>query len=329
MYFICLILFYCKFYNLLKIEIKGIIKNNNKNSKKNNNIDKIIKLKNKSFPPIKVKRKTGKIKANKKINSNNRTNKIIKNSKNNRNNSSLISILNNKKNKKSYKDFELNTLDYETAKINDKRTYVQYYISLLKEKELIIFSFFTKNDYNSRIIKNFLFFFFFGVHFTINALFFTDSTMHIIYKEEGLFNILHQLPQIIYSSLISSIINAIIKYLSLSQKNAMKLKFMEEPVLKEEYSKKIFSILNIKFCSYFILSFILLLFFWYYNTSFCGIYENTQIHLIKDSIISFILYLLYPFFKELLPGIFRVSALNSKKNKKCLFKFSQLIVLIC
>ena len=328
LYFICLMLFYCKFYDLLKIEIKEVIKIKNNNSK-NNNIDKSIKSKNKNFPPIKIKRKTGKIKANKKINSNSRTNKIIKK---NKNKSSLISIFNNKSNKnnkKSYKDFELNTLDYETAKIYDNRTYIQYYISLLKENQLIFFSFFTKNDYNSRIIKNFLFFFLFGVHFTINALFFTDATMHNIYKEEGIFNLSYQLPHIIYSSLISAIINSIIKYLSLSHKNVIKLKFIEEPILKEEYSQKIFSILNIKFCSYFILSFILLLFFWYYNTSFCGIYENTQIHLIKDSVISFGLYLIYPFFELLLPGIFRVSALNSRNDKKCLYKFSQLIVLIC
>ena len=339
-----------KLNKLIKIKKKqNNNENDNNNSKKKKIIDEIhedIKTNNKSFPPIKIKKKTQKIKINKKNNknkiknsvkkitinnetNNNKKNKNKRNNKNKRTKSSLISILNNKKNTKSYKDFELNTLDYETAKIYDKRTYTQYYISLLKENQLIIFSFFTKNDYNSRIIKNFLFFFFFGVHITINALFFTDSTMHKIYKEEGIFNISYQLPQIIYSSLISAVINAIIKYLSLSQQNAIKLKFMKDYGLKKEYSQKIFTILNIKFCSFFILSFILLAFFWYYNTSFCGIYENTQIHLIKDSLISFGLYLLYPFFKGLLPGIFRVPALSSRNNKKYLYKFSQLIGLIC
>ena len=35
----------------------------------------------------------------------------------------------------------------------DKRTFFQYYWSLLKTKHLIIFIFYTKTDYNSRIVK--------------------------------------------------------------------------------------------------------------------------------------------------------------------------------
>ena len=44
------------------------------------------------------------------------------------------------------------------------------------------------NDYNSQIIKIFLFFFFFSIDFVINALFFNDDTMHKIYEDEGKFN---------------------------------------------------------------------------------------------------------------------------------------------
>ena len=56
-------------------------------------------------------------------------------------------------------DKEINAFKYEEALKYDKRTYIQYYISLLKLKHLLIFCFITKNDYNSRIIKICLFFF--------------------------------------------------------------------------------------------------------------------------------------------------------------------------
>ena len=80
-----------------------------------------------------------------------------------------------------YNDNELNSLLYEKAILYDKRTFVQYYVSLLKNKHLLIFSFYSNNnDYNSQIIKIFLFIFFFAVHFTVNALFFNDNTMHKI-----------------------------------------------------------------------------------------------------------------------------------------------------
>ena len=42
-----------------------------------------------------------------------------------------------------------------------------------------------------------------------------------------------------------------------------------------------------KFIIFFFISFIFLFFFWYYLACFCAIYKNTQLHLIKDTIISF------------------------------------------
>ena len=66
--------------------------------------------------------------------------------------------------------------------------------------------------------------------------------------------------------------------------------------------------------------------FMYYITCFCGIYENTQIHLIKDSLISFELSLIYPFGTFLIPGIFRITALRAKnKDKEYQYKFSGFI----
>ena len=204
----------------------------------------------------------------------------------------------------------------------DKRTFFQYYISLLKINHLLIFSFIPNKDYNSRIIKFFLFFFYFTVHLSINALFFNDNTMHKIYIDEGNYNIIYQIPQIIYSSLISGVINTIIKYLSLSQDNIIELKQSKGKNNLEQKTKKLMYKLKIKFGLFFILSFLLLSFFWYYITCFCGIYRNTQIHLLKDSGISFAMSLLYPFGKSLLPGILRICGLKYKNEY--LYKISLL-----
>ena len=58
--------------------------------------------------------------------------------------------------------------------------------------------------------------------------------------------------------------------------------------------KNLMKKLKIKFILYFILTFILVTFFWFYVTCFCGVYINTQIHLIKDSLISFLTSQLIP-----------------------------------
>ena len=123
-----------------------------------------------------------------------------------------------------YNDYEFNNLKYEEALEYDHRSYCQYYIALLKYKQLLIFTFCTNSDYNSKIIKISLFFFFFALYFTVNALFFTDSTMHKIYVDKGQFDCNYQIPQILYSSIISSVIHNLFNFLSLSEKTILKLR---------------------------------------------------------------------------------------------------------
>ena len=229
---------------------------------------------------------------------------------------------------KLYNDEELNNLSYKLAIKIDKRNYCQYYISLLKTKHSIMFTFFNNNDYNSKIIKIDLFLLDFTLFYTINALFFSDNTMHKIYEDKGSYNFLYQLPQIIYSSLISSIISFLLNMLALTQDSMLKLKKLKKKKNKN-FNKKIIKLDNkikIKFILYFILSSIILIFFWYYLSMFCAIYVNTQIHLIKDTFISYALSFIYPFGIYLIPGIFRILALSAHKEKrKILYKFSKIL----
>ena len=221
-------------------------------------------------------------------------------------------------------DYELNDLIYKEAIIKDQRTYCSYYLSLIRQKHLLIFSFFPMKDYNSQIIKIDLFFINFTIYFTVNALFFSDSTMHKIYLDEGDFNFIYQIPQILYSSLVSGIINIFLKLLALTGQKIIKIKQIKMNV--ELKSNEIIRIIRYKILFYYIISHILLLICWYYVGCFCAIYKNTQAHLIKDTIISFGLSFIYPFFIYLFPGIFRISALKNKKDKKeNMFRFSKIL----
>ena len=95
---------------------------------------------------------------------------------------------------------------------------------MLKKYHLILFTFYNSNDYNSKVIKIYLFFFFFDSYIIIGALFFNDNTLHEIYLEKREYNFIYQLPQIIYSSLISGILNSLIKFLSLTEKDIIEFK---------------------------------------------------------------------------------------------------------
>ena len=209
----------------------------------------------------------------------------------------------------------------------DKRSYCVYYVSLIKTKHSLFFSFLPIFDYNSRILKIFLFFFNFTVTFIVNALFFNDDTMHKIYVDHGSYDFIYNIPQILYSSIISGVINGIIKILALSYSSFMKLKNNTNKKNIGSKSRVIIKILKIKFAIFFIISFILLIMFWFYLACFCAVYKNTQIHLIKDTLISFGTSMVYPFFIYLIPGIFRIYSIN-RRNKEYVYKISKILELI-
>ena len=192
--------------NINIYNIKIIKKNLSKSlMKAKNNLKRKKKFSN---PPIKKKTKlkrdikrnnlkpiSGKIKLEEKTNA-----KLIKNKYNFRD----FKILSEEKIYKLHKtlytktDNELNELSYKEALKYDNRNYFIHYFSLIKCNHLLFFSFMPKFDFNSRIIKMYLFFFNFTTLFFVNALFFTDETMGKINTDGGYFNFIYNLPQIIY-----------------------------------------------------------------------------------------------------------------------------------
>ena len=59
---------------------------------------------------------------------------------------------------------------------------------------------------------------------------------------------------------------------------------------------------------------------------FGAVYKNTQNHLLKDTLISFILSMIYPFGIYLLPCFLRIPALSdTNKKRKYLYNFSKLV----
>ena len=222
-----------------------------------------------------------------------------------------------------YTDDEINSLPYNLAIQFDKRTYCNYYISLLKTKHNLIFSL-SNSDYNSRIVKIDLFFIGFTIEYVVNAFFYNDDTMHNIYERKGEYNLEDQLPIIVYSYIISMILNTPLNILALSNDEIINFKQNKSQINKMKRAKYLTNRLTIKFILYFIISFLLLLFFWYYISMFCAIYRNTQLHLLKDTLMSFGLSLIIPLGFYLFPGLFRIPALSNRKNKRlCLYNFSR------
>ena len=224
-----------------------------------------------------------------------------------------------------YNDKEMNSFDFSEAKAKDKRSYCQFYLSLLRTQHILIFTFCQFHDYNFQPIKIYLFFLTFAINYLISAMFYSESTMHKVYIDKGAFDFTYQLPIMFYSFLISTLLNYILNILGLYEQNIISFKKDKNKNLNP---KKILSHIRFKIALFFIITYILLFLLWIYLGCFCAVYRNTQIHLLLEVSSSFGISFIAPFFIYLLPGLFRIPSLKSKNNRPLMYKFSKLLQLL-
>ena len=105
--------------------------------------------------------------------------------------------------------------------------------------------------------------------------------MHQISEDGGDYNIIYQLPQIVYSSIISMIIDYASSSLALSQDDILDIKKHKKVKTLDKKVQRIKKMIRIKSIFFFITNFLFNLLFWYYLSCFCAVYKNTQYHLIN------------------------------------------------
>ena len=283
-FIIVFIIFYVKGKNLFENKIDTIIYNkfekdkdkDKKVGKKTENIPTLVTQNNHRKSPKKKKRKK---KTNNKKTKSTVENIILDKKNNNKNKNNNISHKNSEKNvinaTKPHEnkdldklsknipdydnDYELNSLSYSEALKYDKRSCCDYYMSLIKYKQLFAFTFCSFNDYNSGIIKKFILFLSFALHYTINALFFTDANMHQIYEDEGNYNFSFQFPKVLISAISSTVILRIILHtLVLADKSILQVKNQNTYDLAKNMKTKVLRCIKIKFAIFFVINFILL-----------------------------------------------------------------------
>ena len=236
-YFICLILFIAKgnaplinkINDLISTHIEEIDNKNNiiisKRIFQSNNDHKKIKANKMISNPKKKKNKKNRNKKNRKSDNLNNLSIYQKNSIDNLTEKKMnkINDLNSQKGEKLDK-FELNELEYEEAIYYDKRSFIRIYWDILCREHLIIFTFFICNDYNILYIKYVRFIFLLATDMTMNVFFYSDESMHKIFLNYGKYNFIQQIPQIIYTTIISQLLEVFLCYLSLTDKYFYQIK---------------------------------------------------------------------------------------------------------
>jgi len=224
-----------------------------------------------------------------------------------------------------------------------KKNFELFLIYFKEDNETInIFISHNNNDYNEINIISLKIIIFINkiiITLLLNTLFLDDEAMHNIRENNGNYNIIYRLPIIIFSELASWIICSLFFELPISFVNLDEFKnnIRELKVNKDNNNKMIYDDGEFKITEKFktkfkiiriiiyIFSFIFISISWYYISCFFSVFQNTQIHLLKDFgsgllmnlIISIIKSFLYSLHKYILEITHKFECL-SKSCKKFL-----------
>ena len=91
-------------------------------------------------------------------------------------------------------------------------------------KQLLLFTFNSKNDINTKIIKLCFLFDIFAIVLLLNTFFITDSVLHDLYIAQGQLDFFYFLPIIIIINAITSVIKNILLILMFTERNIISIK---------------------------------------------------------------------------------------------------------
>ena len=232
-----------------------------------------------------------------------------------------------KKKQSKLDNFELNNLEYDEACELDKRGFCSTYISVLMREHLVLFTFFSFKDYNLFHVKIERFFIAICTDMTMNGLFFIHESMHKKYTENEDFTFIQKLPQLLFTLLVSHVLEVIICFLCMTDTAFYEIKSLPKT---EENREKIINIIDCiknKLMGFYIFTFLLFLFYWYFISAFCAVYQNTQIIFLRDSGISFLISCIDPFIIYAFTCLLRTISLSKSFRRKlsCIYKLSDII----
>ena len=221
-------------------------------------------------------------------------------------------------------DENLQELGYEESLIYDKRSFMRMYFSFLKENQIILNTFFTKNYLDLFVIKLSFLIFTFQMSFFLNALFYTEDYISEAYHNDGVLDFISSLPKSIYSFMVTLIISNLLRMLSNSKSELMKI------IIERRKAQNYNNLINVKLLKlrkklivYFILIFLLGIFFLYNVTAFCAVYYNSQKFWLVGCIESFALDSLVAVITCIFITFFRY--ISIKKEIKYLYSLSNIL----
>ena len=223
----------------------------------------------------------------------------------------------------------LDDLEFDDAIVKDQRTFCEYFIESLKERQMIAFTFIASDPLKIRIIKIILFILNVVLYFVVIGLFYSEEYISELYnldKKDGFFDYIpRSIDKFIYTTMVSIVISYIIGCF-----------FVEERKIKGIFRREKDNLVNLRheivdiikeiqnrYLTFIIVVLVLLLVSFYYLLCFNYVYPKTQIEWVKASLTIFVIMQILSTLKCFFETCLRFLSFHCNSEK--LYKMSKLL----
>ena len=157
----------------------------------------------------------------------------------------------------------------------------------------------------------------FSIFLVTSTIFVNDSTLHKLYMSNGKTEIFDDIPKIVYTVLISSTIKNILLLICFPENDIIDIRRFGSKVIFQQnqgVQKSLTSVI-IRCYLYFLISEITLIVFWTYIACFFLIFPNTQIYVLKKTLVSIGISLVAPFILYIIPSFIRNLSIKSEATQ--------------
>ena len=227
--------------------------------------------------------------------------------------------------------YNLEIYSFENAILYDKRKFWRLYYICLLSQERLLNTFFLRSPLEIKSLRISLFIFNYSCDLALNSFFYSNQKISDKYHYNGnnlrLFVLINNITISIVSTIVSIII---IKFLSILTHSKGRINKIFNEIKNNSNQKelennknnniniyierlyKISNILKIKIVCYIVFELTILLFFFYYVTGFCIVYQKTQIDWLLDSIMSILLSILFKLLYSFFIAMLYITSLKKK-----------------
>jgi hypothetical protein len=224
---------------------------------------------------------------------------------------------------------DLDDMEYDDAIKLDQRTFCKFLSDRLKEKQIIMDTFFNKENLRPMSIKIMLLLLNIDLYFVINGFFFNEQYISLLFnstEEETFFSYIPRAySRFFYCTLVGVIINIIIDCVFIEEKKIKRIFIREKDNPMQIRYEVSLNVDDIK-TRYNVFSFLCLfiaIISWYYVSCFNNTYPGVKNEWIKSSLTIIIIMQILSIFIALLQAILRGISFSCKSEK--VYKMNQFL----